>query len=292
MEIIKNKKILVIGGAGFIGSHLCDFYKDDNNVYSLDNYLTGNSDNHLEGVEYIRGSSGDIFNLGEALTLDYIFHLGEYSRVETSFDDYNLVIENNLKPFSKVLEFSRIKNAKLIYSGSSTKFAKYEKEDLVSPYAWIKSSNTNHLINYSKWFGLKYAIVYFYNVYGGNEISRGKYSTVIAKFKNIYSQGVRKLPLVKPGTQTRNFTHYSDIISGLNVVALKGDGDGYGIGSSQAISMNQVIKYFGCDADFLPSRRGNRFESDLITEKTKKLGWEPKVSLEKHINEFLDSINK
>ena len=288
MKVIRNKEILVIGGAGFIGSHLCEFLCDHNNVISLDNYSTGKKENHVDKVNYLKGSSKDIFNLDLKLNPDYVFHLGEYSRVETSFEDYSIVIENNLASFSKVLEFTKLKNAKLIYCGSSTKFAKYSKDNFLSPYAWTKSINTEHLINYAKWFDLKYAIVYFYNAYGGNEIGEGKFSTLIAKYKKLYSDGKRKLPLVKPGSQKRNFTHYSDIIRALNLVALKGEGDGFGIGSEVNVSVKEVIKYFGCKPIFLPERKGNRTSAKLFVSKTKKLGWEPKIKLKDHIEDFLE----
>ncbi len=290
MNTIEGKNIIIIGGAGFIGSHLCEKLSSNNKIISLDNYLSGSKKNHISGVEYIEGSSKDISKLIKNFSPDFIFHLGEYSRVESSFDDYELVIENNLLPFSKVLVFAKEHNAKLIYSGSSTKFAKYSGDEIHSPYAWVKSKNTEHLINYAEWFSLEYAIVYFYNAYGGNEIESGIYSTLIGIYKRLYREGVRELPVVEPGTQLRNFTHYSDIVNGLEAVAINGHGDGFGIGSDKSVSILDVVKFFGSSHKIIPSRRGNRKTADLVTENTKALGWSAKVDIEEHINEFIKNL--
>ena len=289
---MKNKNVLVIGGAGFIGSHLCEELVKNNTVTSLDNYLTGSISNHINGIDYYKGNSSDIDEKCGDLKPDLIFHLGEYSRVETSFDDYNMVIDNNLCQFSKVLEYAKKNNSKLLYSGSSTKFGDSLGGAEASPYAWTKSTNTKHLVNYANWFGLKYAIVYFYNAYGGNELFSGKYATLIGKYLNLFKENCSKLPVVKPGTQKRNFTHFSDIVSALIVVGEKGDGDGYGIGSDESHSVLDVVKYFGLEVEWLEERRGNRLEADLITTKTKELGWKPKVSLEKYVKNKIENQNR
>lgn len=288
MTSITKKNILILGGAGFIGSHLCDALRKENKIVSIDNYLSGKEENHFSGVKYIKGFSGNISELAKNFSPDLIFHFGEYSRVETSFEDYDLLFKNNVLPFKEVLNFAKKNNSKLIYAGSSTKFASYDKHNILSPYAWFKVLNTEHLINYSNWFGLQFAIVYFYNVYGGNEIDEGKYSTVIGKFKKLYSEGKRKLPLVEPGTQKRNFTYYRDVIEALKLIALYGNGDGYGIGSSHSHSMKEVVSFFGCEPVYLPKRRGNRNDSKLIVSRTKKIGWKPKTNLKNHIKEFIN----
>jgi UDP-glucose 4-epimerase len=291
MKKIKGKNIIVIGGAGFIGSHLIEKLITNNNVVSIDNYLSGTEDNHFDGAKYIVGSCENISQLVRYFSPNLIFHLGEYSRVESSFDDYQLVIDNNLAPFSKVLLYAKEHDAKLIYSGSSTKFAHYNDDEIHSPYAWVKSKNTEHLINYAKWFSLEYAIVYFYNAYGGNEIRDGKYSTLIGKYKKLYASGERNLPVVSPGTQLRNFTHYSDIISGLEAVAIDGNGDGYGIGSDKAVSILDIVNYLRCSPSLLPSRRGNRQNAELVTKNTKEIGWSAKVDIEEYLRQFV-SRNK
>lgn len=280
---MKNLNILVIGGAGFIGSHLCEKLCSTNNVVSLDNYLTGSKDNHIKGVNYIEGSCTDIDNVNIDMKPDIVFHLGEYSRVESSFDDYDLVIRNNLHSMMNVLNYVKKIDAKIIYAGSSTKFG----DDLgglnASPYAWSKYTNTQHLKNYANWFGLNYAIVYFYNAYGGREINNGKYATLIGIYKNLYHKNIKSFPVVRPGTQVRNFTHYSDIVNGLVHVAQKGSGDGYGIGSDYAYSILEIVEFLGGTPEFLPTREGNRLTADLITRKTKNLGWAPKYDLKDYL---------
>lgn len=282
---IRNKKILIIGGAGFIGSHLASALVSDNKVTSLDNYFTGSKHNHVPGAKYVRGDAKNIQVLLGDYQFDLIYHFGEYSRVEQSFVDYSWVIENNLGALHKVLEFCVQKNAKLIYSGSSTKFADHNGNGDASPYAWTKRVNTEHIINYSRWFSLNYAIVYFYNLYGGNEIRQGKYSTVVAKFKELYKQR-KPLTVVEPGTQLRNFTYYADTVDALITVGLFGQGDNYGIGAQRSYSIVELAQMFSSEIQFLPARTGNRLTAELNIEKTLELGWQPKMDLGTHISEW------
>ncbi len=281
---IKMTKILITGGAGFIGSHLSEtLAKDENNtVYSLDNYFTGTVKNHVANVHYINGTTKDIDKLIDFIP-DIIFHLGEYSRVEQSFEDIDLVWEYNKLGTLAVLEFVRKTRAKLIYAGSSTKFGDSGTGRNQSPYAWSKSSNTELVKNYGEWFGIDYAITYFYNAYGRREIESGKYATLIA----IYKYNMRNnLPLkvVEPGTQLRNFTHVSDIVNGLVLVGKSGHGDEYGIGNSEAYSIVDVAKLFGGEIEWLPPRKGNRMSAEVITEKIRSLGWKPQICLRDYVN--------
>lgn len=285
---MEKKKILVTGGAGFIGSHLCEklieFGSFD--VYSLDNYFTGHFNNHIAGVKYIHGNTMEISQLID-FTPELIYHLGEYSRVEQSFDDIDKVWDYNIKGTYAVLEFVRIKGCKLIYAGSSTKFGDSGSGRDATPYAWTKATNTELVKNYASWFNIKYAITYFYNVYGGRELSDGKYATVVGIFKKKMSQS-NKLTVVSPGTQKRNFTHIEDIIEGLVLVGEQGSGDEYGIGSNEAFSILELAEMFGGEIEMIPRRNGNRQDADLITKKTKELGWSPK----KNLKEYIQSLNQ
>ena len=281
-----KKKILITGGAGFIGSHLCYTLAKDqkNEVYSLDNYFTGSENNHFKNVTYIKGSTTNIDSLIN-FSPNIIYHLGEYSRVEQSFEDLNYVWDFNKNGIFKVLEFAIKSNAKLVYSGSSTKFGDNGNGRNQSPYAWSKASNTELVENYGNWFGLKYAIVYFYNVYGKREISHGKYATLIAKFRQQMKNN-QNLTVVKPGTQERNFTHVQDIVEGLVLVGDKGYGDGYGIGSSESYTILEIAEMFSGKIDMLPERMGNRLSADVITEKTEALGWISKGKIVDYINKL------
>ena len=276
----KNKKIAVVtGGAGFVGSHLCERLQrsGDYQVYSLDNYFTGSEANHMDGVEYIKGSTSEIEQL-IPFSPDYVYHLGEYSRVEQSFEDIEKVWSFNKDGIFAVLQFCRKTGAKLIYAGSSTKFGDGGLGRSQSPYAWTKASNTELVKNYGTWFGVSYAVVYFYNVYGPREISTGKYATLIALFKEKIKNG-EALTVVKPGTQKRNFTHIDDIIDGLVLVGEHGSGDDFGIGSPEAYSILEIAELFGGEIQFLAERPGNRMNAEVITEKTERLGWSAKKSL-------------
>ena len=280
----KQKTALVTGGAGFIGSHLCERLQKTGNyqVYSLDNYFTGSENNHVEGVQYIKGNTTEIESLID-FTPDYLYHLGEYSRVEQSFDDIEKVWSYNKDGVFSVLQFCRKTGAKLIYAGSSTKFGDGGLGRSQSPYAWTKASNTELVINYGNWYNLSYAIVYFYNVYGPREISTGKYATLIALFKEKIKNG-EPLTVVSPGSQKRNFTHIEDIIDGLVLVGEQGYGDEFGIGSPEAYSILEIAKMFKGPIEMLPERAGNRMSAEVVTEKTQKLGWGPKRNLIDYID--------
>ena len=279
-----SKKILVTGGAGFVGSNLCEALVEntDNEVFSLDNYFTGSRENHIEGVTYIEGSTENIFELVNFVP-DLIYHLGEYSRVEQSFDDIDKVLIFNRIGTSKVLEFCRRHNCKLVYAGSSTKFGDGGIGKNQSPYAWSKASNTELIKNYGVWYGLPYAIVYFYNVYGKREIKEGKYATLIALFEEKMRRG-KPLTVVSPGNQQRNFTHIDDIVEGLLLVGEKGAGDEYGIGNSETYTVLEIAEMFGGRIEMLPERKGNRLTSDVVTEKTEALGWKAKKSIKDYIS--------
>jgi UDP-glucose 4-epimerase len=280
---MKNK-ILVTGGAGFIGSNLCErlAQNPDNEVYSLDNYFTGKTDNHVPGVTYIKGNTFDIDSFID-FSPDIIYHLGEYSRVEQSFNDIEKVWEYNKHGIFSVLEFCRRTSAKIIYSGSSTKFGDGGLGRSQSPYAWTKATNTELVENYGSWFNVPYAIVYFYNVYGEREINKGKYSTLIALFIEKMKQG-EPLTVVSPGTQRRNFTHIDDIINGLVLVGENGYGDEFGIGSNESYSIREIAEMFKGVVEMIPERKGNRMCADVITAKTKALGWRATKSIKEYIN--------
>ena len=279
--MIENKCVLVTGGAGFIGSHLCQSLAPRNQVFSLDNYSTGSVLNHVDGVSYIEGETADISRLIPA-TPDIVFHLGEYSRVEQSFDDIDLVWRSNKIGTFSVLEYCREYSCKLIYAGSSTKFGDGGLGRSQSPYGWTKASNTELVINYGAWYSLNYAITYFYNVYGPREIRNGKYATLVALFAEKMCRGER-LGVVSPGSQRRNFTYVKDVVRALELIGADGYGDEFGIGHAESYSIRQIAELFGGEIEILNPRRGNRQTADLVTDKTMALGWCPEMSIDKYI---------
>lgn len=281
------KTILVTGGAGFVGSHLCErLVQDGHTVISLDNYFTGSVENHVPGVTYREGHTKDIETLIPE-TPDTIYHLGEYSRAEKSFEEPSLVWDLNIVGTLGVLEFCRSRNVKkLVYAGSSTKFATGGVGKNQSPYAWSKATNTELVQNYAEWFGIKYAIAYFYNVYGPRERA-GAYGTVIEIFHQAFKEG-KVLSVVSPGTQTRNFTHVADVVDGLILVEEKGEGDGYGLGDEQAHTIIDIAHMFTSKVDMLPERAGNRLGSAIDVTKTKILGWSASRHVEDYIREIVE----
>lgn len=283
-----KKKILVTGGAGFVGSNLCErlAQNKNNEVYSLDNYFTGSKENHVSNVTYIEGSSANIDSLVK-FTPDIIYHLGEYSRVEQSFEDIEKVWEYNKNGIFAVLEFVRKTGAKIVYAGSSTKFGDGGLGRNQSPYAWSKATNTELVQNYGAWYNISYAITYFYNVYGKREISTGKYATLIALFKE-RMKNKEDLTIVSPGTQKRNFTHIDDIVDGLILVGENGYGDEFGIGSPKSFTILEIAEMFGGTIKMLPERRGNRMTADVMTTKTEALGW----SAKRNIKDYIENLKK
>ncbi len=280
-----QKLILVTGGAGFIGSHLCArLAKEGHRVISLDNYFTGSRENHVQGVEYREGHTKDIARHVPERP-DLIFHLGEYSRVERSLSEPDLVWNLNAAGTQGVLEFWRVANTqepcKLVYAGSSTKFADGGLGRNGSPYAWTKAANTELVSNYARWYGLPYAITYFYNVYGPGERA-GTYGTVIEIFRQKFLAG-EPLMVTAPGTQRRIFTHVDDIVGGLVLVGEKGDGDEFGLGGDTDYSILEVAQLFNAPIEMLPERQGNRMTSELDATKSHALGWKAVCTLPEYI---------
>jgi UDP-glucose 4-epimerase len=280
-------KILVTGGAGFVGSSLCErLHQLGHMVVSLDNYSTGSEANHIPGVIYVRGDTKNIFQHITRKDFHLIYHLGEYSRVEKSYSDLDLVLDYNLYSINTVVKFAQRCGAKLIYSASSTKFC--DEGGALSPYAWTKAANVDYIKNYAQWYGLDFAIAYFYNVYGSREISTGDYSTVVAKFLKIKQDGGNSLPVRAPGTQRRNFTHIADTVNGLVLVGMKGQGDGYGIGAPESYSILELAEMIGLKPELLPEVKGNRQGAQVVSEKTRELGWTPQHNLKDYIASCLN----
>lgn len=281
MNIGEKKTILVTGGAGFIGSHLIEaLLKEGHRVISLDNYFTGSRDNHVPGAEYREGHTKDVERLIPE-QVDMVYHLGEYSRVEISLKEPSLVFDLNTIGTFAVLEFWRKQRCKLVYAGSSTKFADGGMGRDLSPYTFTKAVNTELISNYSEWYGLNYATTYFYNVYGPGERS-GTYGTVIEIFKQKHLKG-EVLGVNSPGTQQRIFTHVDDIVSGLLLVGEKGEGDEFGLGADKAHSILEIAQMFGGSVEMRPEVQGNRMGAKLDLTKSHSIGWRAVKRVEDYI---------
>jgi len=281
--------VLVTGGAGFIGSNLCERLVElGHRVFSLDNYFVGSESNHIPGVKYLMGHTKEIDRLvGEKP--DLIFHLGEYSRTEQSLGDPDLVWDLNIVGTAAVAEYCRKNNIRLIYAGSSTKFADGGLGRDQSPYAFSKATNTELIRNYSDWYGLPYAIAYFYNVYGPRERS-GTYGSLIEIFRQKFIHG-EPLTVTSPGTQQRIFTHVDDIVDGLLLIAEKGEGDEFGLGADESYSVLEIAEMFGLPIQMTEEKKGNRMSAKLDASKSKALGWSAKRKVKDYINNIIENEN-
>ena len=284
-------KIIVTGGAGFIGSNLIkELVKSKEHVIvSIDNYSAGTITNHITGVTYINANTWDILNIDihdfKNFKADIVFHFAEYSRIHQSFKEISQVFKSNTYGTQQVLEYAVRNKSKLIYSGSSAIFGNKENENL-SPYALTKYNNIKLIHNYNKWFGLEFCICYFFNVYGEGQIKTGNYATVIGIFESQYSSN-SPLTIVKPGTQSRCFTHIDDIIKGILLIMQKGSGDGYLLGSKEEISINEVAKMFDTSSIYIEERKGERNFSKFENSRSEtELGWTAHIKLKDYIDRY------
>jgi UDP-glucose 4-epimerase len=289
------KKVLVTGGAGFVGTNLCKFLKKRKiTVLCIDDYSSGKKQNHQSGIKYIEGKTSDINLLiakKEANTLDCVFHLGEYSKIATSFQDYQEVFNSNISGTSEVVRFCIENKIKIVYAGSSTKFAKEGVDH--SPYSYSKNQNVNLIKACSEWFKLKYAICYFYNNYGPYQDTCGNgYETVISIFEKQKKQE-KKLTIVRPGIQKRNYTYVKDTVEGIYKSALYYKNDEFQLACEKSYNLFDLARMFNSEYEIIDNRMGDRMEGacektvKLIKETKLKLDWATKYNLEEWINTSL-----
>lgn len=292
METKSLKTALVTGGAGFIGSHLCErLFNDGYRVISLDNYFTGLKENHIPGVEYREGHTKDVAKLVPE-EIDIIYHLGEYSRIRHSLTEPNITFGLNLDGTIGILEYWRNKRCKLVYAGSSTKFSKHLMDDGIegknlAPYTWSKASMSELVVQYGRWFELPYAIVYFYSVYGPRE--RGdQYGTLIEILHQNWLHGITHR-INGSGGQKRGFTHVSDTVLGIVLAGEKGQGDEYGICAKESFSLLDVARMFGGHLEYSIPTKSTRSSEAVDSKKIKDLGWIQKHNLSDYVEQIKEN---
>ena len=290
---MKKKKIVITGGAGFVGSNLIALLLKETNykIISLDNYSSGLKKNHLKNsrIKYLNGDTKDIEKYFRSpKTIDTIFHFGEFARIYQSFINMNECLSSNTVGTNAVFNFCLRNKIKLIYSATSASLGNKGNDKNLSPYSFTKSKNLELLENLKKWFGFRYEVIYFYNVYGPKQISTGKMSTVIGIFENAYTKK-KPLPVVKPGTQSRRFTHIDDTVKICYLAWKKDYCRHYSISHKQSYSILEVAKMFNHKIKFLKKRPGERYASALtnMNLSNKVYKYYGKIKLKKYINNFI-----
>ena len=290
---MNNKKILITGGAGFVGTNLIRYLlnKTDYKIISVDNYSSGSKKNHIKNtrVKYIKGNTRNISKLiKKPNQIKTIFHFGEFSRIYQSFLNMNECIESNTVGSNSIFNFCLKNKIKLIYSATSASLGNKGDDKNLSPYAFSKAKNLELLENLKKWFNFKYEIIYFYNVYGPNQICKGHMSTVIGIFEDHYKRN-KPLPVVRPGTQSRRFTHIDDTVKICYMAWKKNLCRHYSISNKKSYSIIDVAKLFDSKVKYLPKRAGERFASALTNKNlsNKIYKYFGKVSLKKYIKDFI-----
>ena len=291
--------IVITGGAGFVGSHLLEILlqKTKYDIISYDNYSTGTKKNHLKSkrVTYIKANT---INISKILNkkkkyIKTVFHFGEFARIYQSFLKMNECIESNSIGSHAVIKFCMDNKIKLIYSATSATLGNNGKDKNLSPYAFTKSKNLELLDNLKIWFGFKFEIIYFYNVYGPRQISKGSMATVIGIFEDCF-KNKKSITVVKPGTQSRRFTHINDTVEVCYEAWKANKNRHYSISNKKSYSILNVAKLFKTKIKLLPIRKGERFASaltsmNLSNKVYKKYG---KINLKDYIKSFINSSNK
>ena len=292
------KKIIVVtGGAGFIGSNMINVLikKTKFNIISIDDYSSGNKKNHLlnKRIKYINSSTKNISKVLNKYkkNINSLFHFGEFARIYQSFLKMNECISSNTIGSHEVFNFCLSNKIKLVYSATSATIGNNGNDKNLSPYAFTKAKNLEMLENLKRWFNFKFEIIYFYNVYGPRQICKGDMATVIGIFEDQFKNG-KALTVVKPGSQSRRFTHIEDTVKACYFAWKKNNCSHYTISNKKSYTILKVAKMFGQKIKMLPSRRGERFASSLtsinLSNKVFKLFG--KVNLQDYINNIVKNL--
>ena len=295
--MFNKKKIIITGGAGFVGTNLIKLLlkKTKYNILSIDNYSSGKRSNHIKNnrVKYIKGETVNISKLVKnPNSVKSVFHFGEFARIYQSFIKMSECIQSNSIGSNAVFNFCLENKIKLIYSATSASLGNFGNDKNLSPYAFSKSKNLELLENLKKWFNFKYEVIYFYNVYGPHQISKGQMATVIGIFENYYKKR-KALPVVRPGTQSRRFTHIEDTVNICYLAWKKNLCRHYSIANKKSYSILEVAKMFKSKIKFLPKRPGERYASALLSKNLSNKMYKHfgKIHLKDYIKSFIRKTN-
>ena len=294
---MKKNIIVITGGAGFVGTNLIKYFLKNTKykIISIDNYSSGFKINHIihKRIKYIKEDTKNIFNiLKNYKTINSIFHFGEFARIYQSFMNMDECINSNTIGTNAVFNYCLKNKIKLIYSATSATLGNNGKDQNLSPYAFTKAKNLELLDNLKRWFNFKYEVIYFYNVYGPGQICKGSMATVIGIFEDHF-KSKKPLPVVKPGNQTRKFTHISDTVQICYLAWKKNKNKHYSISSRKNYSILEVAKMFNAKIRYLPKRRGERFASALTSMNlsNKVYKYFGKLDLKKYIESIVIKKN-
>ena len=296
---MKKNIIVITGGVGFVGSNLIKYFlkKTNYKILSIDNYSSSSKKNHIRNkkVKYINGDTKNIsFILNrKKKKINSIFHFGEFSRIYQSFKKMNQCIDSNVIGTHEVFNFCLKNNIKLIYSATSASLGNDGKDKNLSPYSFTKAKNLELLENLNKWFGMKFEVIYFYNVYGPGHVCTGDMATVIGIFEYHYKRN-KPLPVVQPGTQSRRFTHIDDTIKVCFQAWQKNKCRHYSITSKKSYTIIETAKLFKSKIKFLDSRPGERYASALtkMNLSNKVYRVYGKIVLKDYIQNFIKNCKK
>ena len=288
--------IIVTGGAGFVGSNLIEHLltKTNKKIISLDDYSSGLKKNHIKSprVKYLNGHTSDLNKIlsNYKKKIHSLFHFGEFARIFKSFKKFDKCFKSNSLGTQAVFKFCLDNNIKLIYSATSASLGNKGEDKNLSPYAFTKSKNLELLENLKKWFNFKFEIVYFYNVYGPRHIKSGEMATVVGIFEEQYNRNI-KLTVVKPGTQTRKFTHINDTINVCYEAWIKNKCSHYSISHKKSYSIKEVAKMFDQKIEYIKARPGERYASALTNMylNNKIIQRFGKIHLKDYITSFIKS---
>ena len=278
-------KILVTGGAGFIGTNLIKaLLKEEHNIVSIDNYSTGLKSNHQPGVQYIEFDIRNINDYSVWGKFDIVYHLAAIARIQPSFEQPEEYFITNANATFKIARYCSDNNIPLIYAGSSS----HHSGKFKNPYTFSKDIGEEIIQLFQHHYKLKASIARFYNVYGPYHLKEGGYTTLIGAWEKRIEED-KPLIIYGRGNKRRDFTHVDDIINGLNLI-LENQAWGYTfeLGRGKNYTVKEIADMFDRPIEYKEDKPGEAFETLCVDDLAKNiLGWEAKLDIKDYIKDYL-----